>query len=269
MSQPVWKYLGNLGDRHPIEYGGLFVYKDTTGVYGFEMEKLEEPCDDDTCEECEDEPVEYHNIKLELERELGEWDRAHQEASYDEYKRVETEIYAKHDALSLIAQEKFREAHEAWQKHVDEHERWTVYRVCLERFKIVREYDCDECTCEDQSRVFETDVGWKEHVKVCPARKVSRYMVGIAYEESWRKHGTPAQRKPWFFDSLDSIASTRGTTKYALIKALCSNDWRKLAFAWQCILDHHGWDNGDGYPITLSLTDVKKRYKKELSCKST
>jgi hypothetical protein len=47
--QPVWKLLANLGDASPLEYGGLFVYIDTTGVYPPEMENVE-PNDDDTFE---------------------------------------------------------------------------------------------------------------------------------------------------------------------------------------------------------------------------
>ena len=35
MSQPKWEYVANLGDTSPLEYGGLFLYRDTTGVYGY------------------------------------------------------------------------------------------------------------------------------------------------------------------------------------------------------------------------------------------
>ncbi len=42
-NQPVWKYIANLGDATPLEYGGLFVYVDTTGVYPPEAELLIEP----------------------------------------------------------------------------------------------------------------------------------------------------------------------------------------------------------------------------------
>lgn len=31
--QPVWRFLANLGDENPLEYGGYFIYEDTTGVY--------------------------------------------------------------------------------------------------------------------------------------------------------------------------------------------------------------------------------------------
>jgi hypothetical protein len=38
MSQPKWKFLANLGDTHPLTYGGWFVYEDETGVYPPEAE---------------------------------------------------------------------------------------------------------------------------------------------------------------------------------------------------------------------------------------
>lgn len=43
--QPTWKLLTNLGDVHPVEYGGLFVFEDITGVYDPEMELIEAPED--------------------------------------------------------------------------------------------------------------------------------------------------------------------------------------------------------------------------------
>ena len=39
-NQPIRKLVQNLGDVNPIEYGGFFVYEDTTGVYPEEAEKL-------------------------------------------------------------------------------------------------------------------------------------------------------------------------------------------------------------------------------------
>lgn len=37
-TQPVWKFLANLGDANPLEYGGYFVFEDSTGVYEAEAE---------------------------------------------------------------------------------------------------------------------------------------------------------------------------------------------------------------------------------------
>jgi hypothetical protein len=45
-NQPTWRLLDNLGDRTPIDYGGYFVFEDTTGVYPPEVELLEPPPDD-------------------------------------------------------------------------------------------------------------------------------------------------------------------------------------------------------------------------------
>ncbi len=47
MSQPDWECIGQLGDANPVEYGGLWVLRDKTGVYCEEAELLIVP-DDDT-----------------------------------------------------------------------------------------------------------------------------------------------------------------------------------------------------------------------------
>lgn len=41
--QPNWELVANLGDVNPIDYGGYFVYRDTTGVYPPEAELLIAP----------------------------------------------------------------------------------------------------------------------------------------------------------------------------------------------------------------------------------
>lgn len=38
--QPKWEMIANLGDVSPLDYGGYFVYRDTTGVYPAEAELL-------------------------------------------------------------------------------------------------------------------------------------------------------------------------------------------------------------------------------------
>lgn len=47
MSQPNWEFVTNLGDASPLDSGGLFLYRDITGVYGFEMERLERDGEED------------------------------------------------------------------------------------------------------------------------------------------------------------------------------------------------------------------------------
>jgi hypothetical protein len=39
-NQPNWVLVANLGDASPLDYGGYFVYRDTTGVYPAEAEKI-------------------------------------------------------------------------------------------------------------------------------------------------------------------------------------------------------------------------------------
>lgn len=63
MSQPSWKFLENLGDASPLEYGGLFVYVDTTGVFPAEMERVE--LED---EEAETDSTRYVVHRVVLER---------------------------------------------------------------------------------------------------------------------------------------------------------------------------------------------------------
>lgn len=38
--QPEWELIANLGDVHPLDYGGYFIYRDKTGVYPEEAELL-------------------------------------------------------------------------------------------------------------------------------------------------------------------------------------------------------------------------------------
>lgn len=44
-NQPKWRLIANLGDRHPIAYGGAFVYRDLTHVYTEECEYFDAPPD--------------------------------------------------------------------------------------------------------------------------------------------------------------------------------------------------------------------------------
>ena len=49
-AQPEWKFLNNLGDNHPIDYGGYFILEDKTGVYDPEAIWLESPDSDESKE---------------------------------------------------------------------------------------------------------------------------------------------------------------------------------------------------------------------------
>jgi len=46
--QPNWELIANLGDVHPADYGGFLVYRDTTGVYGPEVEVYEPNQEEET-----------------------------------------------------------------------------------------------------------------------------------------------------------------------------------------------------------------------------
>lgn len=64
MSQPIWELIGQLGDAHPIDHGGYFVIRDTTGVYPEEAELLLPPADDDPLKEYGT----YHVYRFILDR---------------------------------------------------------------------------------------------------------------------------------------------------------------------------------------------------------
>lgn len=40
-AQPEWKFIANLGDRNPLDYGGYFIFVDQTGVYAPKGELLD------------------------------------------------------------------------------------------------------------------------------------------------------------------------------------------------------------------------------------
>jgi hypothetical protein len=63
--QPKWKCVGHVGDVDPIAYGGGFVYEDTTGVYGPEIEWFD-PAPDAEWEQTEGAtPVGVYRILIE------------------------------------------------------------------------------------------------------------------------------------------------------------------------------------------------------------
>jgi len=147
MSQPEWEFVANIGDATPIDYGGAFVFRDTTGVYAPELEVLQEPCDDGP-------------------------------------------------------------------------EKWTVHRFSLE-------------TCTYENGVLSDNKFHKDHAA-------------------------------WFAseDDLASLASYTGQDVSQLIELFCSDDPMERAFAWQNVGQYWGYDNLDGYPLTLSRIEVLGRYSR-------
>lgn len=65
----------------------------------------------------------------------------------------------------------------------------------------------------------------------------------------------------WFADSLESVAASMDYDIDELRADFCSDDAKKRAFAWRAVLDHHGWANGDEYPLRLKKSEVEARYK--------
>ena len=182
-AQPSWTFVANLGDASPLEYGGYFVYHDATGVYGYEAEKVEEPCGDDDedveCSVCHGEEIADGEAECVACRGCGE---------------------VPNPGL-----------------------RWTVYRVCLDRLKLV-----------------------------------DGLLVPESYEASY-PHPI-ASYVEWFADGLAGVADTMGTTADELTEALCSDDGKDRAWAYRCVYDYHGWANGDEYPLSLTRAEVEARY---------
>lgn len=52
-NQPIWECIAQLGDVNPVDYGGYWVFRDTTGVYCEEAELLLSPDSDDHGEKYE------------------------------------------------------------------------------------------------------------------------------------------------------------------------------------------------------------------------
>lgn len=49
-AQPKWEFIANLGDRHPLDHGGYFIYEDKTDVYEAEAELIVPNEDEKTCD---------------------------------------------------------------------------------------------------------------------------------------------------------------------------------------------------------------------------
>lgn len=101
--------------------------------------------------------------------------------------------------------------------------RWQVYRVCLERFQMVK-----------------------------------GYMVPIGYTAEW-PHPL-ASYVEWFDESLADVAETMGLDEKSIREQLCSDKGEDLALAYQAIAAFCGWENFDHAPQTLTRAEVEARY---------
>lgn len=153
MSQPAWKFLENLGDVNPLDYGGLFVFVDETGVYPAEMEKLDTP-----------------------------------------------------------------EGYEV--EEPDDAGKFMVYRVTLDR-----------CSFVD----------------------------GVLSDNEFHR-----DKPAWFAANLENVCAAQDYPIDELRADLCAEEPLRRARAWQAVLDHHGWMNGDSDPIQLTRAEADVRYREVL-----
>jgi hypothetical protein len=102
-------------------------------------------------------------------------------------------------------------------------ERWTVYRVPLDRCKLIR-----------------------------------GYLVSAKYKADW-PHPLPSYDE-WFHKDLEGVADSMDWDIDELREAFCSADPLKRAEAYRAVGDYHGWENLDSYPLTLTREEVETRY---------
>jgi hypothetical protein len=212
--QPIWEYIDNLGDASPLDYGGLFLYHDTTGVYGYELEKLVEPCD-----EAPEVPYDYPVTELDDDdNPPGRTTCYTCGRSWDD--RIST-------ALTPVPSGRcpFEPYHD--------NRTWKVYRVLLDRCQVIR----------SEPDLFEPG---------------QAYLVPASYRPDW-PHPV-ASYVEWFAEDLASVAECMGTARDELVTALCSEDGKERAWAYDCIYDYHGWENGDSYPSELTRDEVTEQY---------
>lgn len=66
----------------------------------------------------------------------------------------------------------------------------------------------------------------------------------------------------WFATDLPGVASSMGCELDELRARFCSTEPRERASAWCDVLDYHGWENGDSYPLELTRKEAEARYVK-------
>jgi len=147
MTQPEWKLVGRIGDCNPVDYGGGYVFVDTTGVYCPEVEWVD-PVNPD---------------------------------------KDESPVY--------------------------------VYRFTLEN-----------CF----------------------------YTNGVLSDNEFHK-----DFPVWFADSVAALAEQFQEEEAWLIEKFCSDDPMERAFAWQEVAMYWGWDEMDGYPLSMTYAEAEARYSQE------
>lgn len=64
----------------------------------------------------------------------------------------------------------------------------------------------------------------------------------------------------WYVDKLKSVASTCGTTKFALLRLLFSKKTMKRAIGYHELIENFGPFEFDQYPLTLTQVEAETRY---------
>lgn len=114
--------------------------------------------------------------------------------------------------------------------------KFEVYRVCLERYKTVT---VEGALDENENETTVT------------------HLVPFGYDENWTH---PARSYvPWF--DLSAVAASCGIERDELVSDLCSADPIDLARAYDAIAGYYGWHEFDQYPLTLTETELNKRWE--------
>lgn len=91
-------------------------------------------------------------------------------------------------------------------------------------------------------------------------RLVDGFLVPEAYDHlTWDAHPLESYAE-WFDEDLAAVASCMGCDVDDLHRMFCSEDVLERAEAYRMVGDHHGWDNLDQYPVTLTREDAEERY---------
>ena len=68
----------------------------------------------------------------------------------------------------------------------------------------------------------------------------------------------------WARKDAAAIARTHGQSVNSLIAASTSRDASERQWALDMIAGYHGWDNIDGYPLEISASEMKRRWRGRL-----
>jgi len=87
---------------------------------------------------------------------------------------------------------------------------------------------------------------------------VDKVLVSMRCDDAWTY--SPSTYVESFVKDLGLVAAYCGCEKAALINCLCSSSPVKLAFAYECIGNCHGFRVFDSEPLDLTEDEVKQRY---------